>query len=227
MISQYRYLLRSGRALPWHWAYRLYSGLLARLPVEYGAALHQCGSTPVSQFLYPQGENGECVWVVNLLNREAETYFAPVLTPALSLELPREQVTGELQACLRFADAGDFLRRMPENSLDMVFPVPTAFKQAGQYVALPQERLLLQSMQNKWNEAFPQMPITRELALTVESFRLHSSSFRLKGRPIPGFCGSLTLSAPRADQQELEALAAFARFGGIGIKTALGMGGVL
>ena len=229
MITQYRYRLRSdgGAPLPCHCAYRLYSGLLARLPEEYGSALHQCRSTPVSQFLYIQRETGECVWVVNLLNREAEAYFTPVLTPTLCLELPRERVTGKLQVCLRFEDARDFLGRVPKNSLNLTFPVPTAFKQAGHYVALPQEKLLLQSMQSKWNEAFPETPITRELGLTLDSFLLHSSCFRLKGRPIPGFCGSLTLSAPRGDQQELEALAAFARFGGIGIKTALGMGGVL
>ena len=227
MITQYRYRLRSdcGAPLPCHCAYRLYSGLLARLPEEYGSALHRCQNTPVSQFLYTKKETGECIWVVNLLNREAETYFAPVLTPTLCLELPRERVTGDLLSCLRFQAAREFPIR--ENSLRLTFPVPTAFKQAGHYTALPQEKLLLQSMQSKWNDAFPETPITRELNLTIDSFRLYSSSFQLKGSLIPGFCGSLTLSAPRCDRQELEALAAFARFGGIGIKTALGMGGVL
>ena len=65
--------------------------------------------------------------------------------------------------------------------------------------------------------------------LLCSRFALHDQSYCLKGKRIPGFVGSMTLENKLAGfHRELaDALLVFAGYAGVGIKTALGMGGVI
>ncbi len=64
--------------------------------------------------------------------------------------------------------------------------------------------------------------------LTISRYRLHSQEYRIKGQRINGFSGSVEIYAKLSPpMQELwKLLLEFAPYGGIGIKTALGMGAV-
>ena len=112
-----------------------------------------------------------------------------------------------------------------------------AFKRRKRYQNLPTTRLLLQSLIRKWNSCIPDRPMPEtedealeELAadLVCRSFQLQDSTFFLKGNAIPGFTGSILFENRLTGAQGLrvDALLHFAPFSGVGIKTALGMGGV-
>ena len=115
------------------------------------------------------------------------------------------------------------------------FRTPCAFKQAGRYAIYPQEFLLLQSLVLHWNTAFPDCQLNDPDALDailrglhILDYNLHTVSYPIKNTRIPGFVGSAVVEARLAlPLLELwNALLSFAPYGGIGIKTTLGMGGV-
>ena len=118
------------------------------------------------------------------------------------------------------------------------FCTPTCFKSVGQYLPLPTTRLIVQSLMKKWNGCISECPIEDEdgqgmetlaAGLRPRDFQLRSRTYYLKGNSIPGFVGELTLeNRLNGFHRELaDALLLFADFAGIGIKTTLGMGGVV
>ncbi len=113
---------------------------------------------------------------------------------------------------------------------------PASFKQSGRYVIYPQERLILQSLIAKWNLTYPLYPLEDEDALGlmeaglhIVDYRLRTTRYSIKGTKIPGFVGSVTLESrlPEPMEQIWKLLVLFAPFCGLGIKTTLGMGGVI
>ena len=126
-------------------------------------------------------------------------------------------------------------REKPASRTRLWFRTPCAFKQAGRYAIYPQEFLLLQSLVLHWNTAFPACQLSDPDALDailrglrILDYSLHTVSYPIKNTCIPGFVGSAVVEARLAlPLLELwNALLSFAPYGGIGIKTTLGMGGV-
>mgnify|MGYP000477214500 CR=1 FL=1 len=126
-------------------------------------------------------------------------------------------------------------REEPASRTRLWFRTPCAFKQAGRYAIYPQEFLLLQSLVLHWNTAFPDCQLNDPDALDailrglrILDYSLHTVSYPIKNTCIPGFVGSAVVEARLAlPLLELwNALLSFAPYGGIGIKTTLGMGGV-
>ena len=126
-------------------------------------------------------------------------------------------------------------REDPASRTRLWFRTPCAFKQAGRYAIYPQEFLLLQSLVLHWNTAFPDCQLSDPDALDailcglrILDYNLHTVSYPIKNTRIPGFVGSAVVEARLAlPLLELwNALLSFAPYGGIGIKTTLGMGGV-
>ena len=126
-------------------------------------------------------------------------------------------------------------REDPASRTRLWFRTPCAFKQAGRYAIYPQEFLLLQSLVLHWNTAFPDCQLSDPDALDailrglrIRDYSLHTVSYPIKNTCIPGFVGSAVVEARLAlPLLELwNVLLSFAPYGGIGIKTTLGMGGV-
>ena len=115
---------------------------------------------------------------------------------------------------------------------------PASFKSRGQYQILPTPRLILQSLIKQWNGCFPDCPIEDEdgqgmeamaAGLLCRGYQLRDQGYFLKGNHIPGFVGGMTLDSTRLPgfhRTLADALLYFSGYAGIGIKTALGMGGV-
>ena len=126
-------------------------------------------------------------------------------------------------------------RSCSESRAKLIFLSPCAFKQAGRYAIFPQENLLLQSLIAHWNAAFPEYALSDPDALQalqqglhIVDYNLHTTRYLLKETRIPAFQGNVTIEARLAPPLELwNALLSFAPYGGIGIKTTLGMGGTM
>lgn len=241
MLTQYRFLLtvpEGGRPRP-EWGWHLYAALLDRLPAAFGDAVHQDGATPVSQFVSLPREGG-MRWTVNLLGEQSEQAAVPLLDGVSSFTLERERVElsiGERRKTV-VPDADGLFRLAARSGglHTLSFRTAAAFKSRGRYVTLPTERLILRGLVQKWNGTIPECPIEDEdgggldaLAdgLRFRGFRLRDGSYSLKGKRIPGFTGYVTLEN-RLDgfhRQLADALLYFSGFAGVGIKTALGMGG--
>lgn len=222
------------------WAYRLYAALLEQAPQDFGDAVHREQVTPVSQYLVPDGAD-RLRWTVNLLGTESEEALSGVLDrlEALTLEKDRVRLAVRRRERRTVPDVEALLELAGERCgpHHLRFETATAFKSRGRYLNLPTTRLIVQSLIKKWNGCILDCPIDdtdgqgmEALAsgLRIRAFCLHDRMYYLKGYSIPGFTGELTLEN-RLDgfqRQLADALFLFGEFAGVGIKTALGMGGL-
>ena len=239
MIQQFQLVLAppTGVRIPQAWAYRLYGWLMAQLPADVGDALHLQGEHPIAHFLHFSPEKQALVWTVSLLNEAVRQSVSPLLTsvkeiPLHELTLPVAEV--RVSPAVSAAELIRFGRSCGENRAKLVFLSPCAFKQSGRYAIFPQEALLLQSLTAHWNTAFPEYALTDDDALLalqqglhIVDYNLRTTRYPLKETRIPSFQGSVTVEAHLAPPllELWNALLSFAPYGGVGIKTTLGMGG--
>ena len=240
MITHYQITLlpeREARIFP-EWGYHLYSSLLSLAPHSFGERMHDDGITPVSSYITVQDR--QVIWHVNLLGQSSEAVLAPILEQQECYHLRRENQLLRVNAMqAEHIDSADTLLALPERHvMKLRFLTPTAFKSEGNYVNLPSAPLIMRNLLKKWNGCFADVcPIEDEdgegiqaiaNGLRIADYRLSSRDYLLKGQPIPGFTGELTLKC-RLDGFHLtmvNLLLHFAPYAGVGIKTALGMGGV-
>lgn len=238
MITLYRYTLTGSTPLRPSDSYRLYGWLLEQVPEDFGDLLHRQQLTPISQHL-SCSRDGDAIWTVALLGNAAREILTPCLESLGEIPLhgnpcraalPETRQVCSVQDLIAAGAAMGMYRR-----ITMEFCSPTSFKQNGRYVLFPQERLILQSLVAKWDELMPDYPLNDpdamqmlEAGIAISDYRLRSARYALKGTRIPGFMGQLTLDVNLSPpmQQIWNALCVLAPFTGVGIKTALGMGGV-
>ena len=212
-MTQHQLVLHTpdGRPMPAVWAYRLYAWLLTRMPREEGDWLHQTGEHPISQFLFYDKDTQQMVWTVNLLCTELETRLSPPLLETNTIDLHGCPISVERQT----------IRKVPG---------PEALIFQGR----EQCRILLQSLLGRWNYLCPDYPLTDEDAISallegihIVDYALRTTRYRMKDTAIPGFCGKIQVEAklPLPLLELWGALVCLAPYGGIGIKTTLGMGG--
>ena len=240
MIEQLQFSLRTAETprLPSAWAYRIYGWLMAQLPADTAARLHEQGEHPLSQSLCFDAAAQTSVWTLNLLDEALAAQVRPLLAGCTTPELHGAPLQMEPLGSHSVENGLQLLlaaREEPASRTRLWFRTPCAFKQAGRYAIYPQEFLLLQSLVLHWNTAFPDCQLNDPDALDailrglrILDYSLHTVSYPIKNTCIPGFVGSAVVEARLAlPLLELwNALLSFAPYGGIGIKTALGMGGV-
>ena len=236
MIKSYLFHVNSEEALPPARAYAFYSCLLSLLPEEYVEQLHEQRETPISQCLYK--EKTDTLWRISLLDDTADSVVSPILSSLDSLSLAIGRIDlDKLQEKAFSAEELIGTARAIESDryFSLCFLSPTAFKQGGRYTVLPEKELILQSLMKKWNAAFPSYPLEDADAfqmlaegIRISDFNLRTTRFSLKDNKIPGFIGTMSLdthlSAPLLELWKL--WISFAPYSGLGIKTALGMGGI-
>ena len=239
MITQHCFSVKyeDRRVLPISTSYPLYSWLLSQIPGTFADLLHQQGEKPVSQYL--RQERGQSIWTVSCLNSKAVSVLRPVLERVSEIPLRNGVIKAELSDVREICTIEELTSQAREKIhgayCRMVFLTPTSFKHDGQYVILPQTRLFLHSLAEKWSSSFPDYPQNdaetmdrMEKSLRVMDYRLRSCRFPLKGVQIPGFEGQISLRAdlPVPLMDVWKSLAYYAEFSGVGMKTTLGMGGI-
>lgn len=117
--------------------------------------------------------------------------------------------------------------------ISLMFASPTSFRSQGRTMPLPLPELVFGSLLERWN-AFSPLALPEEVRRFVAEC-LAVSRFDLETRPVPGKEGALrvgavgrityaTLNYDRYWLSLLQALAAFARYSGVGAGTSSGMG---
>lgn len=231
MIRSYTFGLSS--AQPFAAAYPLYAAMLERAPAGFAADLHESTVTPVSQSVRADR------WQVSLFGADAIDALAPVLEgmDEVFLRRDRTRLGLQLQEIAHIDSVDQLLDAPPLTQGTMKLVTPTAFKSGGAYQLLPSQRLILQSLILKWNGCFGGVcPIEDEgggleaLAegLRCVSVRLDTRNYPMKRTQIPGVVGSIGYQCTHNGfhRQLANALLTFGQFSGVGIKTALGMGGL-
>lgn len=241
MIRQYEIMLQpldEARRITASHAYRCYGWLMDQVPEKYGDKLHNDGFTPISQCLITDRKNQRIIWKVSLLNDEAIQILDGCLTSLSAMEIDEMKIKAALQKVKsiselsELADAND---SVDVQRISIDFISPTSFKINGRYAIFPDTDHIVSSIVQQWEHVFPESTISDKDAiemlkksLLISDYRLRGSRFYMKNSCIHGFAGKIIVSSHLAGpmQEIWRMMLSLAEYTGIGIKTALGMGGV-
>lgn len=251
MFKQYALELKIQAATPTkladiksHFAYYLYAVLLENCPTSFAEQLHDHDFTPIAHKLLVK--NNKIIWSVSLFH-EAIPMLGTVLLTKKEWHIKKENLTfivSEVKE--KVVTAEDLFQKSrtlcSQNcSIKLEFATATAFKSKGIVQNMPSNHFIFQSLSNKWNHIFPEAMIEDEdgegmdsiaLCMQMRDFRLQGAKYALKKQNINGFCGTIVYNGY---DQKIEpfhkelayALLLLSEYSGIGMKSTLGMGGVL
>lgn len=235
-------LENSAGRLHYNWGYALYGMLAQRAERDYMARLHEQNFTPINQYLTVKANGQEGVWTINLLGQEAVEQIAPILRADDSWYSEYHQASLKVKAIHEspllseeeFCAAVLTAQQAVPRRVKLIFKTPCGFKSQERYQIFPSTDLIVKSLLRNW-QGFAQAVFlddedTRQQLIDyshIVDYQLRSCKYPLKGVRIPAFIGSLTLSiaGPDALARLYFMLLNFSQYSGLGIKTALGMGG--
>ncbi len=213
--------------------------LMEQIDSGYAQRLHEQGLKPYSQYLLGRGQR--ICWVVNTLSQESyEQIIMPLMKGtftefALDKKDIHVKILGrELHTTAKQELLKEFYSDSCDRYLHLEFLTPTAFKSNRKYMIMPDVRYIYQSLMNKYSASSPDMEMYDSETLEqlaggtdIAGYRLKSDSFPLEGIRIPSFRGELSIRVSGTDTMARYArlLARFGEYSGVGIKTAMGMGG--
>ncbi|MDR1733811.1 MAG: CRISPR system precrRNA processing endoribonuclease RAMP protein Cas6 [Oscillospiraceae bacterium] len=230
--------LPDGAGFPQNLGYLLYGALNAALPEDLTCILHAQERSPFSAHVRRRPEG--MVWVMSGFG-EAGQAILEAAAQVSAVTLPGgDTVMLRPEAAMQTVSEEAFCRRYlrdeaPRRVLPLRFVTPCAFKSGGAYENFPTPFHILQSLALTWDAVaqsyrLGDVETLHDLAehACFSRYNLRSAGYKLKGTAIPAFLGELTLSlrGPEPLLRIVNLLCALAPFSGIGIKTALGMGGV-
>lgn len=240
-LAEFRLQTGDGRRLSANAGSVLQGLLVEQIDGALATHWHRPGLRPYSQHLLPC--EGGAVWRIAALQQAAHDQ---IITPLLAEEktsflLKQKQldvrITGRtLLSSLSYGELTEryFLSGEETRRVLLRFATPTSFKSDNSYMIYPSVQHIIGSLYQKWNAFAAGVSFEDEQALQhliqhirIADYQLRMSPFSLEKVKIPAFVGEveLRLSGPGALVRLADVLLAFANFSGIGIKTALGMGG--
>lgn len=229
----------SDKSVDFHRGPQLQGVMFSHLNTEYADWLHEQQIHPYSQYGY-ETRDGISEWVINVLNDEAYNY---IIVPLLDSGFKQFRFHGTdrnidiLSRTICSEDTDSIWNKCQKLSekdvITIEFLSPTAFKQAGKYVIVPDLRLIYQSLVMRYAPMSDEPEqYNAELVNTlvdnshIVDYRMHTANIHI-GKPfITGFVGRLSIRVNGIG--DLRTLARFLfRFGeysGVGIKVGMGMG---
>lgn len=220
----------------------LQSVLLDNADAAYAAQLHETGFNPYSQYC-SKDVDGNIVWRISALSDEARIRLLEPLRKVESFKLrnldatfaiSRQTLESESVSCLL-----EKLRNDDGSSFRVKFAAPTAFKSKSSYVIMPDVRLIFQNLLMRYNRVYAGESEADDETVSyiadhasITSYNLRSQYFpRTMGArdKIPAFVGTVTIhvSGPQSLRGLVAMLLSFGEAAGVGIKTSMGMGGML
>ncbi len=213
--------------------------LMGQIDVDYAELLHNQGLKPYSQFIL-NGEKKE--WVVKTFTQRAyQEIIAPLLDSSFTHCFIEKkdihvQIQNKILKTIRKQELLDeFYSDACSRYLNLEFLTPTSFKSDGKYVIMPDMRYIYQSLMNKYSAASSDMEMYDKETLEqltgnshIVQYRLRSTYFPLEGIRIPSFKGEISVKITGTNTMAKYArlLSRFGEYSGVGIKTAMGMGGL-
>lgn len=239
MLAKLRLKLKSSSRITREMSSLFHGAVLELLDTEFVQQLHGGSVNPYSMYLSFEGED-TYLHVMTLTEEAYDRMISDRLDRLESLELRHNGIyveveKRELEVRERRSLLEDFYGERLSRHVTVEFRTPTAFKQRGKYLFLPDLRCIYQSLLKKYEETDEDFAFTDEDTLFhltehthIRGYRLKSVPFPLEGITVPGFAGELRLSlnAPQPLINLANILFEFGTYSGIGIKTSMGMGGI-
>jgi len=209
----------------------------------YADVLHRLPFNPYSQYCRIDQNSGKLVWRINILTDEAAMHLVKPLLNVNCISLKRYGITlvpaSVYYETIELKNVTDIIRNDSQALTKISVVTPTAFKSSSDYVNMPTTRLIFQNLLMHYSQVYEGSHevdvdtleyITQRT--TITSFNLKSTHFVVStggSKKIPAFIGSLTIAAkgPQTLNGLVRMLLRFGEYAGLGIKTSMGMGGLV
>lgn len=242
-IREIRLKLPEGQRLHQSFGSILHGALMEYAHENFAEAMHKAALRPFSQFVY-YDKAAECaVWRLAALNNEASEEIAYALNAMPQnlylkqkdyvVQLSKPQVVKQTEYA-QLAQQFFTMLQLPRK-IEISFLTSTSFKAFGNYKIYPDNVYIFRSLLKRWNAFSGGLVLEEEKleehlaeAVKVIGYNLSLQQYSVGGAPIDAFKGrySLFLHGTQPTNRIALLLAAYAEYSGVGIKTALGMGGV-
>lgn len=221
----------------------LHGVLMELIDTRYAEELHQSRQRPFSQYICFDKDSNSFLWRVAALNAQAEQeLLAPLMKAPSTFFLKQKNLTVEIKErvvnkALSYDELaeGFFMAEKLPHCIDFRFVTSATFKSGGKYLLYPEPFYIFQNLLNRWNLfagdlLLQEADLCNKLVDTVKigGYNLSLHPYSVDGAVVDAFRGSyrLLLTGNPMISRIICLLCAYAEFSGIGIKTALGMGGV-
>lgn len=215
--------------------------IMEQVEREYGDRLHAATLKPFSQYLKYDRQNGQYILCLQTLNAEAKEKIIEPIKDKKEIQLKEKSITARIETVKIWPETSYnaltekyYLNVKPERYITIDLQTTTSFSVAKRYLNYPSIFHIYQSLVNRWNAFSTTIKLTDDAVLKHLTNYTHLSDYRLQTQiytvgtgKIKGFSGTMTLctKGPETMVNLANLLFAFSNYSGIGIKTALGMGG--
>lgn len=223
----------------------LHGFLIENIDSEYAGYLHNNQLKPFSQFLYFDKKNKKYIWKINVLNKEAkEQLLIPLISNIndsiklknKSMEISVENKTLSSSISYKKMSEDYYLNLESKKRNRITFLTPVSFKSGGGYTIFFEVHNLYSNLLKKWNSFATGISLEDDEVkdhlikyTKVIGYNLKSTKFGMEGVRINSFLGEVCLivNGPDSLVRIANLLFKFGEYSGLGVKTALGMGGMV
>lgn len=221
----------------------LHGVLMELVGTDYARQLHEAGLRPYSQYVYFDKDRKQYIWRLSAVTADAVNRIVRPM-----LEMPKriflKQKRGHLylkdRTILEETSYEDLIHKFwSSDSLytqaKLQCMSSTSFKVDKQYTIFPEAFRIYRYLLRQWNQfnTFGMLNTDSilgalEAGVFIRDYNLRMGIYGLEGVKIRGFRGQVIMQFKRNVelQRVLALLSYYSQFTGLGIKTALGMGGV-
>ncbi len=241
-MDQFTVQVSCGSAAPSpSWGSLLHGMLMERLTPEWQEMLHSVQLRPFSQWVEVKSPT-LMIWHIGVVMETLADMLAEVIIPGtvwhcghLKADMMIEAVRRDSKTVAEYLKPF-FLSETACPGLYLTFMTPTTHKSQGSYAIFPSISLIAKNLNAHFCAMAPDFALRDEQALEqvithtrITRYRLETSRFALEGAWVTGYTGRVQLrfEGPDPLKRLAAALFSFAAYSGVGIKTALGMGGCL
>ena len=221
----------------------LHGVLMELVGTDYAGLLHEAGLRPYSQYVYFDKDRKQYIWRLSAVTADAVNRIVRPM-----LEMPEKiflkQKRGHLyikdRTILEETSYEDLIRKFWSSDVlytqaNLQCMSTTSFKVDKQYTIFPEAFRIYRYLLRQWNQfsTFGMLDTdsllgSLEAGVFIRDYNLRMGIYGLEGVKIRGFRGQVVMQFKRNEelQRLLALLSYYSQYTGLGIKTALGMGGV-
>jgi CRISPR-associated endoribonuclease Cas6 len=224
----------------YNWGSLFHGFLIKVLPPQVAAKLHDSQVRPFSQYVLPQPDQ-QLNWIIGLWDTTIAEHIVEMIMPLTQIEIQNKSLNLRVVGIQRTSESETeyfsrfFTDRPPGRRYELEFRTPCTHRQEGTYALFPSSELIVNSLYQRYSAYGQEVSLDDPEAILqlarhihIVRYSLHSAVYYLESTKITGYMGKITLVVNGPDQlaRLAGAMLSFAEYSGVGIKTALGMGGV-
>lgn len=221
------------------WGSLFHGALMKELPPEIATDLHTEAVRPYAQYVEIISDV-KLRWHIGIWNNDISPFILKTVLSLAQVELTGREITLPVSASKREsvpinAYVAHYLAEQKLNrQFEIRFMTPCTHKSGGQYLPFPSILMIYQSIAKRFLAAGdhthlydPRIMVDLAAFTRVFRYNLRSTPYFLEGVKILGYTGYVCVDISGSEEllRQSGLLLSLANYLGIGIKTAMGMGG--